>query len=290
MNKIIILIPVYNDWDSLKKLLIEINQNIKGLSEFTFDCFVVNDASTVNQPLLNKPSQINSLKILNMEKNRGHARCNAFGVRYIYQNEQFKYLILMDGDGEDRPEELKKLIHQVLKEPNNSVVAKRVKRSEGPFFRFLYFMHKLITLVFTGKNINFGNYSCLTKNDVGKIYSRSSLWSSYSGTVKKYIKKFSEIDSIRGNRYHGPSKMSLYKLLIHSFSIIAVFKAHVFVRSMLFIFVIIYFNNYLGLIANFLKISISSFCLAIFIVSFREKKTDLFNSQENLRNIENIKH
>ena len=85
MNKIIILIPVYNDWDSLKKLLIEINQNIKGLSEFTFDCFVVNDASTANQPLLNKPSQINSLKILNMEKNRGHARCNAFGVRYIYK-------------------------------------------------------------------------------------------------------------------------------------------------------------------------------------------------------------
>ena len=68
MNKIIILIPVYNDWDSLKKLLIEINQNIKDLSEFTFDCFVVNDASTANQPLLNKPSQINSLKILNMKK------------------------------------------------------------------------------------------------------------------------------------------------------------------------------------------------------------------------------
>ena len=290
MKKLIILIPVFNDWESLEKLIIEINENIKEFQKIHIECLVVNDASTIKQPILIKPSVIKSIQILNMRENRGHARCNAFGIRYVSEKKDFDYLILMDGDGEDRPIELKKLIKKILEDPNKSIVAKRIKRSEGPFFQFLYSMHKLITLIFTGKKINFGNYSCLTKNDVGKIYSRSSLWSSYSGTVKKYIKKFSEIDSIRGNRYHGPSKMSLYKLLIHSFSIIAVFKAHVFVRSILFIFAIIYFNNYLGLIANFLKISISSFCLAIFIVSFREKKTDLFNSQENLRNIENIKH
>tara|TARA_B100001121_G_C18686967_1_gene621164 strand:- start:1228 stop:2094 length:867 start_codon:yes stop_codon:yes gene_type:complete len=288
MNKVIILIPVYNDWDSLNKLLDEINQNIKSINGFTFECFIVNDASTIKKPLLSKPSNINSLKILNMKENRGHARCNAFGIRYIYQNEKFNYLILMDGDGEDRPEELKKLIYEIIKKPNNSVVAKRIKRSEGPFFRFLYFMHKLITLVFTGKNINFGNYSCLTKNDVGEIYSRQSLWSSYSGTVKKYVKEFSEIESIRGNRYYGPSKMSLYKLLIHSFSIVAVFKVNVLIRSTLFLLAVIYFNNSLGLISNLLKIAICSFCIVILIVSLRENKRGLINSQENLRNIEDL--
>ena len=85
-------------------------------------------------------------------------------------------------------------------------------------------MHKLITLVFTGKKINFGNYSCLTNEDVKKLSTQASLWSSYSGSVKKNLEHFNEIESERGTRYFGPSKMSFLKLLIHSFSIIAVFK------------------------------------------------------------------
>ena len=106
MKKIIILIPVFNDWESLKKLLIEIENSIKKFPELTIQCFVVNDASTIAKPEFKKPEKIDSLKILNMKENRGHARCNAFGIRYITQNEKFDYLILMDGDGEDRPSEL----------------------------------------------------------------------------------------------------------------------------------------------------------------------------------------
>jgi len=238
MKKIIILIPVYNDWESLKKLLIEIENNIKIFPDLIINCFVVNDASTVAKPEFEKPEIIRTLKILNMKANKGHARCNAFGIRYITQNEKFDYLILMDGDGEDRPAELKSLIKEALENPNCSVVAKRVKRSEGLFFQFLYFMHKIITYFFTGKKINFGNYTCLTKKDAEIISSKPSLWSSYSGTVKKNLSNLLEINSIRGMRYFGPSKMSLFKLIIHSLSIIAVFKFHVFLRS---IFIILLF-------------------------------------------------
>ena len=189
MKKIIILIPVFNDWDSLKKLIEEINNNIKDFKDINFECLIVNDASTADYPKLIKPTHIKTFEILNMKKNSGHARCNAFGIRYVFENKQFDNLILMDGDGEDRPVEIKSLINAVNKEPNVSVVAKRVKRSEGPFFQFLYQVHKLITIIFTGKKINFGNYSILTKKDVEKIYSEASLWSSFSGTIKKNIKK-----------------------------------------------------------------------------------------------------
>ena len=92
------------------KLLEEIDINIKGIKDFLFECYVINDASTIDQPKINKPENINSLKILNMRINKGHARCNAFGIRYLTKNERFDYLILMDGDGEDRPVELKSLI------------------------------------------------------------------------------------------------------------------------------------------------------------------------------------
>ena len=141
MKKIIILIPVFNDWDSLKKLINEISKTIEKLKDFSFKCIIVNDASTINLTDFDKPNNIESIKILNMIENRGHARCNAFGVRYIFKNEKFDYLILMDGDGEDRPTEINNLIEKVLENPNRSVVAKRIKRAEGFFFQFLYRAH-----------------------------------------------------------------------------------------------------------------------------------------------------
>ena len=147
-----------------------------------------------------------------MKNNKGHARCNAFGIRYINSNENYDYVIVMDSDGEDRPQEIKNLIDRIIEEPNISVVAKRVKRSEGKIFQTLYQIHKLITFIFTGKKINFGNYSCLTKKDINKLSNQASLWSSFSGTVKKNIKILNEINSIRGLRYFGPSKMSLFNL------------------------------------------------------------------------------
>ena len=290
MKKIIILIPVFNDWESLKKLLNEIEENVRNIKNILIECLVINDASTIKQPKLIKPKSFQSLKILNMKKNKGHARCNAFGIRFISKNKDFDNLILMDGDGEDRPVELIKLINKSFQNPENSVVAKRIKRSEGPFFQFLYLMHKITTLLFTGKKINFGNYSCLTKNDVEKLSSRASLWSSYSGSVKKNISAFNEIDSIRGERYFGPSKMSLYKLIIHSFSIIAVFKYQVLIRSILLILITGYLNTNFAFSLILFQTLIILFCIAIFLVSLRENKEELFNSENNLENFNDVTH
>ena len=290
MKKIIILIPVFNDWESLKKLLNEIEENVRNIKNILIECLVINDASTIKQPKLIKPKSFQSLKILNMKKNKGHARCNAFGIRFISKNKDFDNLILMDGDGEDRPVELIKLINKSFQDPENSVVAKRIKRSEGPFFQFLYLMHKITTLLFTGKKINFGNYSCLTKNDVEKLSSKASLWSSYSGSVKKNISVFNEIDSTRGERYFGPSKMSLYRLIIHSFSIIAVFKYQVLIRSILLILITEYLNTNFAFSLILFQTLIILFCITIFLVSLRENKDELFNSENNLENFNDVTH
>ena len=290
MKTTIILIPIFNDWDCFKKLIEEIDENIKGFEDINFECLVVNDASTIDQPKLTRPNNIKSFEILNMKENTGHARCNAFGIRYVFQNKKFDNLILMDGDGEDRPVEIKSLLNNIKDEPHFSVVAKRVKRSEGIFFQFLYQVHKLITFIFTGKKINFGNYSILNKKDVERIHSEASLWSSFSGTVKKNIKKLNEINSFRGLRYFGPSQMSLFKLLIHSFSIIAVFKYQVFLRSTFIIIILAYLNPYFGIFSTLLQIFIVVFNLLIFIVSFRENEKSLINSHKNLRDKKIITH
>ncbi|MFL2883551.1 MAG: glycosyltransferase [Pelagibacteraceae bacterium] len=281
MKKFIILIPVYNDWESLIKLLFEINSNIQNINNAEFKCIVINDASTEPPHDIKVPTNIDSIKVVNMKKNKGHARCNAFGIRYLAKKNDYDHLILMDGDGEDRPEEIKLLVEKALENGNISVVAKRIKRSEGPFFQFLYRIHKLITFVFTGKNINFGNYSCLTKKDVLILSTKESLWSSFSGSVKKHIHELNNINSIRGLRYFGPSKMSLFKLGIHSFSIIAVFKTNVFLRSAILLIILAYLNSMIGIISISLQIILVIFNLIIFLVSLRENKDDFINSDKS---------
>ena len=161
MKKIKILIPVYNDWETLIKLFDEINKVIEDIKNVEFDCMIVNDASTTKPPDIKVPKNIKKIEIFNMKQNRGHARCNAFGLRYLSKKDDFDHLIVMDGDGEDRPEEIKYLVNQALEEQEVSVVAKRVKRSEGPIFQILYEIHKLITLVFTGKQAHFTTESGL---------------------------------------------------------------------------------------------------------------------------------
>ena len=105
--KIKILIPVYNDWKSLFKVIHEIN-NLYLNKEFKISVIIINDASNHDLPDLEKDFEnIESIKILNMNKNQGHTRSIAVGLKYIFEKEDFDYAIPMDGDGEDRPEEIK---------------------------------------------------------------------------------------------------------------------------------------------------------------------------------------
>ena len=225
-----------------------------------------------------------------MRKNKGHARCNALGIKYLSENANFDYLILMDGDGEDRPEEIKLLVDKIFLEPNKSVVAKRVKRSEGLVFQLLYRFHKYLTLLTTGQLVNFGNYSCLTKLDSKMLSTKTSLWSSYSGSFKYNIKNYNEINSIRGIRYFGLTQMSFFKLVIHSFSIIAVFKYRLFFTSLALIFLLHYLGVFIKF--NFLLFQIFTVLLNIlvFIISLRENEKDLENCKLDIANTENLTH
>ena len=290
MKRIIILIPVFNDWQSLKKLIHEINLQIDSVKGYKFSMIIINDGSTITQPEIKKPHNLEFIKILNMIENRGHAECIAYGIKYINKNENFDNLLLMDGDGEDRPEEINKLLEKISLNHGISVVAKRVKRSEGLIFRLLYQFHKIITFIFTGRKINFGNFSCLSKDDISKICDNTTLWSSYSGTLKKHIKKYNEINSIRGFRFFGPSKMSIFKLMYHSFSIIEVFKYQVLLRSLLLAIGLIYLSKYVGTFLIYISISTILFCLIIFIVSILNKRAYIRSKKNNLKNISNITH
>ena len=287
MKKFIILIPVYNDWTSVFKLLENIDAQIKDW-DAEVSVLIVNDASTEERPKTEISfEKIKSVRVVNMKQNRGHARCNAAGLKYITEKESFDYVIPMDGDGEDRPEELTSLFNKSRENPTKTVTLNRIKRSEGFFFKLLYECHKILTYVFTGKLIKFGNYSCLPKADAARLVKEACIWSSFSGSVTKVISDRISIPSFRGKRYFGPSQMNLFNLLIHSFSIIAVFRKTVIVRSFLFLFIYLFFVfNNLSITTLFPLLAVLIFLLLIFKVSSRENIEELNNSLENIGNID----
>ena len=213
--KIKILIPVYNDWQSVSKLLDEINLNLANL-DHEISVIIINDASNHDRNEEEKNFEhIHSVKILNMNINQGHSRCIATGLKYIFEKEDFDYVIPMDGDGEDRPEEIKDFINQISISKDKPIVGERVKRSEDLIFKICYKFHKLITLIFTGRSIKFGNFTCLPKLTVEKMINEKATWNSFSGSLKKRENNFITIPSIRGIRYFGPTKMSFQLIFLY---------------------------------------------------------------------------
>ena len=288
--KIKILIPVFNDWQSVFKLLDEINLRLKNL-EHEVSVIIINDASNHDREDEDKDFEnINSVKILNMKINQGHGRCIATGLKYIFEKEDFDYVIPMDGDGEDRPEEIKNFIDKISNSNIKPIVGERVKRSEDLIFKICYQLHKLITLTFTGKTIKFGNFTCLPKSTVEKMVNEKATWNSFSGSLSKIENNFIKIPSIRGARYFGPSKMNFYNLIKHSLSIISVFRNTFLIRSAIFIVLYILFIKSNASIIT--AIPLIFLLVAVYLISnlaLRENMSEFDKALSNINNIDNLK-
>jgi hypothetical protein len=196
----------------------------------------------------------------------------------------------MDGDGEDRPEEIKNFIELAEQSEDKSIVGERVKRSESLLFKFCYQFHKFLTLAFTGQSIRFGNFTCLSRTTVEKMLKEKATWNSFSGSLKKIEKNLIPIPSIRGTRYFGPSKMSFFNLLKHSLSIISVFRKTVLIRSALFIVLyILLIKSNASIITSLPLVLLLVMIYSISNLALRENLEDFNKSLENIHNIDKIK-
>ena len=288
--KYIIVIPIYNDRQSLKLLIENINSEIINLNH-EISLVVINDASS--QQIIDifpNLENISSLEIINMRENRGHTRCIATGLKYVFEKKEFDFVIPMDGDGEDRPNEIKNFIKLSEQSVDRSIIGERVKRSEGLFFQICYKFHKLLTYVFTGQSIKFGNFTCLSKLTVKNMINEKATWNSFSGSLKKIEKNLLSMPSIRGKRYFGPSQMSFLNLLKHSLSMISVFRKTVLIRSALFIvFYILLIKSYASIITSIPLVFLLIMIYSISSLALRENIEEYNNSLTNIHDIDKIK-
>lgn len=234
-TKLFLLFPVYNDWVSFEKLLKEIE---KILPDNTIaDVVVVNDCSDSSLPKEcfhgYKFKAIKSIRVLDLAINMGHQRAIAIGLSEIAKNNDSSAVIVMDSDGEDRPEDILLLInaHKVAKD--HIIVAKRTKRSESFLFVFFWILYKLIFRTLTGKNIDFGNFTLIPARFLNRIVNMPEVWNSYCSGILRSRIPIKKIATIRGHRYSGYSKLNFISLIVHGLRNISVFSDIVFSRLLI---------------------------------------------------------
>ncbi len=230
---LVILTPVYNDWDCLDFLSSDITKAIEGEGINLRRIIVVNDHS--NESMMEGKVKNLPVDIVNLGTNVGHQRAIAIGLCYI--NEHFPEIdvvVVMDSDGEDLPSNIPELASKAHKEVQ-IVFAERRKRSESLSFQIGYQLYKILFRVLTGQTIKFGNFSAIPSSKISPIIRNPDLWNHYSASILKANHAYTSVPTKRGKRYRGQSKMNTEGLVIHGLSSIAIYTDKVIARLLIFI-------------------------------------------------------
>lgn len=239
--RLALLIPLYNDWKEIGRLLLTLDDAIGSLNLAGVNLCIVDDGSTEgHQDYIKDIENIKNLKnleIIKLTRNLGHQRAIAVGLVHLYLNDSSDITIVMDGDGQDNPYDIKGLMSEVSRHNNQSIVfAERTIRSEGVFFCLFYLMYRLIHKLLTGKGIRFGNFSAIPRTYLGSLITLSELWNHYAASVVVARIPYTVVSTSRVIRYSGDSKMNFIKLVVHGLSAIAVQREVVSARMLMIIF------------------------------------------------------
>jgi hypothetical protein len=227
-----ILIPNFNDWESLRLLLPELDRAMAGLERQVF-VLVVDDASTEPIPdgWPGNFTALDSVEVLRLRSNQGHQRAIALGLYHIHEFTEAEAVVVMDGDGEDRPEDLPELLRAFAAGDGGEVVfAARTKRIESLAFRLCYQAYRLVHHALTGVVVRVGNFSVIPRPALARLMGVPDLWNHYAASVYRARLPRRLVPLPRGRRLAGESKMNFVSLLIHGLSAMSVFSDQVSAR------------------------------------------------------------
>ena len=291
--KLKILIAVYNDWSSLDILLGEIYKKLNQTVWKNYEVYIVNDASTIEIPEKIK----RKTKIINLFNNIGSQGAISIGVKYIQKKiDNMTHLLIMDSDGEDKPEDIARLLDECKINENKIVFARRKKRRESVLFRVLHFTYKKIFKMLIGKDLDFGNFSCMTKANLNKIVNINNLQTHYSASILRSKIPFSKIDCEKGFRIEGSSKLNFWKHFAHALMSLSVFVDLIAIKfffislvgivlsiiSATTIFIMkLYFPKILLGIASNILLSLAIITIVLFLISLFSLIIFLNNKNQN---------
>ena len=174
-----------------------------------------------------------SIEILQLSLNLGHQRAIAIGLVEIVERGCHDAVVVMDSDGEDRPEDVAALIAAAQVNPERIILAHRTKRSEPMPFQLGYTLYKGLFRGLTGRRIGFGNFCLLPFAAARRLVHMPEAWNHLAAAIMRSRLGYHEIPTERGTRYDGASHMSVTALVLHGLSAISVYTDVIFVRVLI---------------------------------------------------------
>jgi glycosyltransferase involved in cell wall biosynthesis len=234
LKRLVIVTPVYNDWESFKFLVRDIEVAMRD-GHYSVEILAIDDCSTEAAPsALETSGFISGISVVRLAANVGHQRAIAIGLVQAAKRDDVETVAVLDSDGEDRPTELRAMADIASNSPEVTVVAERKKRSEGLVFKAFYKVYTHLFGLLTGKLINFGNFSVLPMAHVRRLVHNPNMWNHFAASIVHMRLPLRYVGTVRGRRYAGSSKMNFVALILHGLGAISVFSDAVFVRVLIF--------------------------------------------------------
>ncbi|MBN2560447.1 MAG: glycosyltransferase [Phycisphaerae bacterium] len=231
-----ILIPVFNDWVALQELLRQIDAVLCECGRVA-RVLIVDDGSTAT-PAVDFPGQVfkalQRVDVLALRRNLGHQRAIAIGLAYAERKLRCRLLLVMDGDGEDDPQDIPRLLLKCEQGGDRKTIfAERTRRSESLLFRVFYQLYRGLHWILTGYRVRVGNYSVIPRCVLKRLVVMAELWNHYAAAVYRSRTPYDSIPTHRAERFDDQSKMDFVGLVTHGLSAISVYGDIVGVRLLI---------------------------------------------------------
>jgi glycosyltransferase involved in cell wall biosynthesis len=258
-KSIVIVTPVYNDWEALASLLPLIDRSLSQ-KRIRVKVLVIDDGSSTlpdDQLLRTEDYQsISQVEVLELRRNLGHQRAITIGLAYVEAYESCETIIVMDSDGEDEPSDILEMIKTFDDEGGRKIVfAERTQRSESIVFQIFYLFYRFAYRLLTGRNVRFGNFSVLPRRCLSSLVAVSEMWNHYVAAILKSRQPFTVVPTKRGKRLHGQPKMNFISLVVHGLSAISVDSDTVGVRLLMISLMLIAISLVLLVVIILIRIS-----------------------------------
>jgi hypothetical protein len=247
----LILIPLFNDWETFAKLVVRIDEVLVA-SGRQADILIVDDASLIDpdpESGFGPYRAVRRIDVLRLRRNLGHQRAIALGLAYIHEQLTPAHgaVVVMDGDGEDAPEDVPRLLDRLEAEEGRMIVfAERTRRSESLSFQFFYFLYRYVHLLLTSVRVRVGNFSAIPRPRLESLVAVSELWNHYAAAAFHSRQPYCTVPTQRARRLGGSSSMNFVALVTHGLSAISVYREIIGVR-LLVLAIILALGAILGL-------------------------------------------
>jgi len=237
--RLVVVSPVYDDAIAAAQLLGHL-QRVFAASDVLLHVLFVDDGSPVPLTYQLHPPEIApgvQVDILRLRRNVGHQRAIALGIAYVHEHIPCNGVLVMDADGEDRPEDAAQLVARCREQDNDRIIfAERTRRSESALFQFFYRVYQMLHWVLTGIRVRVGNFSVVPATHLPALVTLPALWNHYAAAVFQARLPHDSMPTTRAFRYNGRSKMNFVGLVIHGLQALSVFIDVVAVRLLIAVF------------------------------------------------------